>query len=297
MTNGGFKLACVFVVVAGWPTPTFARRQVQLMPREETTVSADREPSESYPYTRSYEDSYRRRNSTSRFVLGGGLTSGVNQPITTETVSHSLYVAAGGESHQGYLGGDLDLFFDMGSIYQGNALNNAYNYQTGSLQQFGGLFDMTLDVPLDLGGFLVVPRAGVGYGIQHLALDRNFNTTAGAFSPASNGTKETVHGAFAMAGIIISPIKMLTFSADYASSFFSTGTVGGNSAPDIPLNNGGSSFDRIRATAFVRISHGISLGAQFVQRRIFVNFPVPNDPSGILAPKQQHFLGLLGLEL
>jgi len=297
MVCGSKKLALLVLVLA-WSTPGFGRKPVQLMPREDLSIdsSADRAPTESYSYSRQHEPRHNRHNKSARFLLGGGITTLAERNASAlESVASTFYLAAGGETHQGYLGGDLDLYFGAASVNRG-ATSTLIQSQTGSLKQFGGMFDMTLELPLEVGGMLIVPRAGIGYGAQYLELSRDVGVAA---TPVINlGTKQLVHGAFGMGGIIISPVSWLGLSADYSASFVSMGSVNGAVGTlDINLGNGASSFDRIRASAMVRVARGISLGAQFVQRRLHINIPVVNDPSGIMAPKQRHFLGVLGFEL
>ena len=291
------KYRWMLLLVAAWSSPGLARKPVELMPREDLAVEADRAPTESYSYSQARESYHHRRNRSARLLVGGGITTIAERNASAlERRNHTVYLAAGGESHQGYLGGDLDLYFGTASVNRGTTSGALINQQSGSLQQFGGMFDMTAELPLDIAGILIVPRAGMGYGIQHLSLSRDIGLNN---TPTVNlGTKQTVHGAFGMGGILLSPVSWLGLSADYSISFFSTGSVSGAvSTADISLGNGGSSFDRIRASAMVRVARGFSIGAQFVQRRLYINVPVINDPGGVLAPKQMHFLGVLGLEL
>jgi len=297
MSMGLKQFGWLLVAVVAWGNSASARPRIELMPREELSLEGDRSPTESYSYGQGQEPVSRRRNYSSRFMVGGGITTLADRQNTSgETVNHTFYLGAGAETHQGYLGGDLDLYFGSGSVDK-PATSTLIQQRAGSLKQMGALFDVTLELPIEAAGFLIVPRAGIGYGAQYLSLERDFglqNTTTNI----GLGTKELVHGAFAMAGLIVSPVKMFTLSADYSTSFFSTGSVTGSiGSIDIPLGNGASSFDRIRASLIFRISRSISLGGQFVQRRIFISNGILNDPNGILSPKQRHFLGVLGFEL
>lgn len=288
-------LVAVALVACGSAT---ARRQVELMPRDNLDFEGDRTPTESYSRASGSDTFSGRKNHDSKLMLGAGITTLTNRPQGNETVTHTIYAAVGAETHQGYIGGDLDLFFGSAAVDLNNQ-GGVVQQRSGSLKQYGGMFDLTGELPIDLGGFLILPRAGIGYGVQHLALTRDLGLNAGRTNfGVGVGARETIHGAFAVGGVILRPVRFLTLSADYSASFFTDGSISGNGAGiEIPLGNGASDFDRIRASIFFRLSRTFYLGGQFVQRSINFNIPVALDPNGILSPKQRHFLGLIGIEL
>lgn len=236
---------------------------------------------------------FERPNSGSRFGISSGITTvqGRSGTSVAESYRNTLYLGVTSDLHFGYAGVDLDLYYGKAGVE--SPVATGFSRSAGTLEQYGGLLNANFELPIDLPGILIVPKAGPGYGLMSVTFSQAYNLS---FAPtAILSSDQLVHGAYLFAGGHVEIMRFLLLSADYSFSVVTGGRFnGGVNTVNIELGAGRSRFNRLRAGVSFRIFPNVLLGFQFIQRQVIVDLPVG---LGSFAPKQQHYFGVLAFEL
>jgi hypothetical protein len=207
-------------------------------------------------------------------VLKLGLTSGYAQTSTNvgnaqaarEKSGQNKGVSLGLNARLGFLSygyADLDGYYagnlSSNSVQAVDPVTGSSNVSVQSVRSYGALTEVGARVPMGKGSVRWTPTLGLGFG--YLAVRDETSQDA-----SLQVSKSTALGPYVSAGLGVSLGKRFSLSGDGALSVLASGTV---ERPGISEDEASSAqFLRVRAGAYYRITAPITLGVQFIQRRI-----------------------------
>ena len=156
-----------------------------------------------------------------------------------------------------YFGAEEDAYYQMSGSTPDSAGSKDSSQGMGSFTTVKG------QLPLQLLGINVAPKAGVGFALLR-RVGKSVNQT-GSLENSVTGS-----GVYVTLGVDIEPIRKISISADYARSLKAWAALkNGSSDQDAEA----ASFDRIRVGAFYQFLPGMHGGLQFTHRGLKYSLP------------------------
>ena len=166
-----------------------------------------------------------------RLGLGVGVAAATpGQAATSAVKSEGSFLLSGtGDFRYGYIGFEVEGYSGTAgrTLAPSNSGTLGTLYNTQGIGQTGSMFNVKGQLPFQTGRVKWVPKVGVGYGFDNLALGESYNSTAsGNNTVLSANINEQAKGFFLVAGLEIEPFSFLILSADDAVSVSSSGSYG-----------------------------------------------------------------------
>ncbi len=247
----------------------------------------------------SYSETEEKSPKASRsFYLRLGLTAGMGTSSGSEvaTASESGEVSDSGISFG--LSAELTAYRYFGAELEatsGLKANQATTVgaenpftQTRSRTVSSAMANLKAQVPFQMGGVKVIPKAGLGFGLTQL-------NEAVSLDTSSTQTQARLNVPYVIGGLEIVPARRWVLFVDFAKSIGGSGVIAfSNSESEEGLKNVG--LTRLRASVAYRLSPAWSVGGQFIRRSLGFSQPLGDgDVSSVIL--QNQFLGLVQLDL
>lgn len=234
---------------------------------------------------------YRNQSYAGRIGLASGVSSlrppeGKNYQY--DGLRYTFYLGLTGDVNFNYFGFDLDTYYGSASVEQAG--------KKKGMDLYGGQLGAQARLPFFLGIMKLTPKAGFGYGVMSLTMDKETSGVVGLLT-SNLAVGQQVSGVYYSLGLEFAPLPFLVLTGDYSQSLSAGGEIKVQAGANIPLNGKDASFERIRVGAYARILPTVLLGVQYVERKVKVNLPLNIVNTDAISPTQVHYLGSMIFEI